>query len=295
MAPGLNRNPIARRSLTIVVTLLVLTTFAPARFIRWATPVGELASNLIAPVSRPAIAFSRWVKPAATTGADPEDLRVRAEQADHFRTLYLRELSRNDELRERIRRLQSGVAILPETPVRLVTVPVLASASDASSRVLRVRAGSGIGVVPGTPAAIGVQLVGRTIDAGRVTSQLRVLTDPAGPPIRARVLRDGDTRGLLCTLEPQGVFLRGPVESIGASEQPPAIGDEVRLDDPNWRRSAQMLIVGVIERIDRHPDQPLRMIISVRPTIDLARVSEVVLRIPQEPDESDASGEGDSP
>lgn len=106
---------------------------------------------------------------------------------------------------------------------------------------------------------------------------------------------DNPEARLLCQLEPIGNgTLRGPVfrpeapaGSPEASAPEPAVGQTVRLDDDadRWPRHAQMLIIGRVERVDPNPDMPLRKIITVRPTLALDRVSEVVLRISEEPAE----------
>ena len=55
----------------------------------------------------------------------------------------------------------------------------------------------------------------------------------------------------------------------------------VRLQDPNWPASAQMLIIGKIVRVEPKPTEPLRQVITVRPVYDLSRLGEVVVRIPE--------------
>jgi hypothetical protein len=89
-----------------------------------------------------------------------------------------------------------------------------------------------------------------------------------------------------CRLAPVGKgLLQGDLEDkrdeSGAPIEPPA-GAEVRLSDPTrWPADAQMLIVGVVERVEPSPRQPLRRVVVVRPSVpDLTRVGEAVLRIP---------------
>jgi hypothetical protein len=56
-----------------------------------------------------------------------------------------------------------------------------------------------------------------------------------------------------------------------------------------------MLLVGIIESVDPAPDQPLRKVVTVRPTIeDLGRVTEVMLLL-SPPGETPGAGAGGTP
>ncbi|MEM7623130.1 MAG: hypothetical protein AAF235_07980 [Planctomycetota bacterium] len=104
-------------------------------------------------------------------------------------------------------------------------------------------------------------------------------------------------RGIRCLLFPtEGGRLRGDAEVLNptaARPNPPVPepGMLVRLLDASegaWPRTARWLVVGVVERVDRNPEQPLRPLITVRPTVQLRRLSEVVLRIPIEESAEDS-------
>jgi len=59
------------------------------------------------------------------------------------------------------------------------------------------------------------------------------------------------------------------------------VGQTVRLDDPTWPKAARMLVLGRVERVEPSPDQPLRRVITIRPTVaGLDRLSEVVIWTP---------------
>src|SRR5262249_3543996 len=76
--------------------------------------------------------------------------------------------------------------------------------------------------------------------------------------------------------------LKGPVSTEGLSGPEPNLqpGQIVRLDDQErWPRHAQMLVIGKIESGEPSPDQPLRKIVTRRPTLLLDRLREVVLSI----------------
>lgn len=96
---------------------------------------------------------------------------------------------------------------------------------------------------------------------------------------------DGPVRPL-ARLDPVGDgTLRGPVEIQDGAQPELKPGTIVRLADPDrWPLHAQMLVVGIVERVYPSPDQPLRSNIVVRPTLELERVSNVVLRVAEESD-----------
>jgi hypothetical protein len=76
---------------------------------------------------------------------------------------------------------------------------------------------------------------------------------------------------------------------LQANERPPEIGQLVRLADKSWPRNAQMsLVIGAIERTPE-PDSVGFYIVTVKPTLDLERLSEVVLRISPENEDAGPS------
>lgn len=279
---GRNR-PLAVLAMPICVALAVALSFLPARRTTWLEPLGGLAFALIAPIAHPVSSFARWVIPAEPVADDPA-VRSLKEEIEGFKALYYRELARNEELRERIRELQSGVSVNPELPVRLIGAPVIVGASDLSGGVLRVRIGRGLGVHENAVATKGHQLVGRVVSVGAASSLVRPVTDGAAGPIQGRVILGEGSGSLLCVLRPVGGgLLAGPLERPAGTEPPPVSpGDEVRLDDQTWPRNAQMLLIGRVVRLEPAPDNPLRLIVFVRPGLDITRVSEVVMRLTPE-------------
>lgn len=277
-----------RRLFPPAVAALLLFAFLPLRATRWLNWFSDLTIRLVAPVSHPVAQFARWINPA-DPDPDPADLARLREELDGFRTLYFRERSRNAELHRRIEELQQGLSLNPDIAVRVRTAPVIGSSTDASGAILRVRLGSDVGVDPGAVATVGgTQLLGKVVAVSSELCQVRPITDRASGPLLARVILTPDGDGPLCTLRPIGNgALKGPVEDISANPRLASIGlapgQEVRLDDDAWPASAAMLTIGTITSIEPASDSPLRRIITVTPRVDLSRVSEVVLRIPEEP------------
>ncbi|GIK18530.1 MAG: hypothetical protein DYG93_13595 [Leptolyngbya sp. PLA2] len=277
----------SRRLLPITIAALVVLALVPVRFMAFAGWFADLTAVVAAPVSQPLRALAAWVAPARTGGSPTEEIAELEQQRDHYATLYHRVRDENARLRELVRQLQGGIALNPELPLRLYTASVVGASSDLSSPLLTVRAGRRHGVERNTVATVaGVQLLGRVDRAAERLCYVRPITAPEAGSIIGTVMVS-DEGGLLCRLAPVGDgTLRGDVEYPASPEGRPtpevAPGQLVRLSDPVWPPSAQMLIIGQVERVEPAPDAPLRRVITVRPTVRLERVSEVVLRILQE-------------
>lgn len=269
------------------VGAMVVLAFAPLRATAWTRWFSDLSIRLIAPVSHPVTQFARWISPAQVRNLPARDADKLVMDAEHWRTLYLREHKRSAELRDLLNAIRSGMALNRDVPVTLATAPVIGTASDLASGILRIKLGSTDAVALNTVATVrGVHLLGRVVHADRRHSEVRPITDKGAGPLLGRVvIGDDETTWLRCTLEPAGDgSLIGPVEDRPG--QPDLIdllerGQDVLLDDDAWPAHAQGLIIGRIERIEPSPDQPLRRLVRVRPSVDLTRVKQVVLRIEQ--------------
>lgn len=275
-----------RLALPGAIAVTAILCLLPLRWIAWLNNFQDLSLTLIGPLSRQFEKLLQWRAPALTTQLEKE-LGESRQDRDHYQMLWYRAAQDIEELRERIEQLQQGIALNPDLPVTLYAAPVIARSSDLSSGAFTVRAGTRIGVAPGTVVtAGGVQLVGRITQAGARTCTVQPITDRAAGPIYGLIIFDEDSRHrITARLEPAGDgLLRGPVEDRrdDATQQPlvPKPGQTVRLFDPeSWPKNAQMLVIGKVESVEAAADQPLRKVITVRPTTRLERVSEVVLRL----------------
>lgn len=283
MAPALSQ-----RAPTLTVALLCVMALAvPARFHRWADWLQDKISILAAPISQPLVLAGAWLRGSGTSMTDEAQLAYE-EKIGFLESELLRQRQENARLTQVIRDLQSGLEMVKDQPVRVLQAGVFGYATEARSPVLRVQAGSRQGVTPQSFAiAPGLQVVGRVVASAERTCTLKPITARGGEALAGVViLSQGNPDGLRCTLSPTGEgTLRGPVEdrrdpaTSGAIE--PVVGQTVRLDDPTWPKAARMLVLGRVERVEPSPDQPLRRVITVRPTVaGLDRLSEVVLWTP---------------
>ncbi|MEO0483457.1 MAG: rod shape-determining protein MreC [Planctomycetota bacterium] len=290
----------ADRVLAAALAAMLLLGLAPIRYTGWVAWLAEPVVRLIAPLSGPVASVTRWATRPGAADLDERDITRLIEDRDLAIQRHLRERELNAELRRRIEDLNAAIALNPDLAARQVTAPVVARASDPSSSVLTVRAGSSLGVgVRDVVTVRGVQLVGRVARVTGGTAYVTPITDEGNADskrLRAMVMLENDF-GLACLLTPTGEgTLTGDVEDArGPDGEPlgePAEGMTVRLlDHDYWPSHAQMLVVGTVERVESAPDQPLRRRVVVRPTVDLTRVGEVTVRT-SEARSSDEGGSG---
>ncbi len=273
----------SRRLLAGSILVLLVMGLLPLRMTAWAGWFGDLLATLVAPVSDPSARIARWLAPATPRSAQPEQIRRLEQEREELLRLYRVEREEVARLRGLIADLQAGAALYPEAKVRQLVAPVIASSSDRSSTVLRVRAGRASGVDRGAIATTaGVQLVGRVQDVAERLCDVFPITDPGTGSITGMILLDATSIGPTCLLKPTGAgTLSGPVEDMSGIVPRRAIepGMRVLLQDSAWPRAAQMLLIGVVETAEPAPNQPLRTVVTVRPTLRLDRVGEVVLRL----------------
>ena len=274
---------IVRWSMPITIVALFVLSLTPAKWLGWTNWFAAQVNVAIIPITHPftivvdTIVPTRLSDPAAS---ERERAMANELQRVQFELLQIRE--ENQRLNTLIDQYARGAAITPELNVKQVTRPRIA---NLTGDLLQVRTGSIEGLSQGTVVVTeAVQLLGRVarID-GRTATVLPITAATAQPIMVAVLLNEDGSRQARCLLKPMGDgTLSGDIASPALDENASIeIGQEVRLQDSQWPTSAQMLLVGHIERVERNETQPLRPRIIVRPTVeDLRRVPEVILRIP---------------
>lgn len=278
------------RLISGAIALLLILSLLPPRWGRWVSVFGDLAGFIVAPVKQPVYHVATWLLPARKDAAKAEEAQHYMQERDHFRTLYLQERQRAEALDRRIAEMSSSEA-LSDQRVRQLPASVIGGSGTGTDGVLEIKAGSGRGVEVNAVATVnGVQLVGRVERVSPLSCWVSLITDRSYyKSIGAAVMLPGDTR-LGCQLIPQrdgtlmGQVKYEPDPSTPGAALLPAVGQEVRLDDAaQWPRSAQMLLIGMVEKVEPAPSMPTRQIVTVRPTADLGRISEVTLRLTEAP------------
>lgn len=290
----------ARQLLIAVVLLLSVLSFLPLSWLGWLKSFHNVHTLLTAPISNPISNVSRWALPAKGPAIDDPAVAAFEEKIEELDAALKRTLIENQRLNAELADMRMFRQLNPGVSFMTVTAPVIGTASDLSAGILRVKGGTRQGItVASIATGPGLQLVGRVNGVSPTTCTVVPITARNAGNIRARIMLASDPSnadGLACSLVPAGDgTLIGPVEDRRApgSADPirPSIGQLVRLDDPGrWPAMAQMTLIGVVERVEPNPDQPLRSLVVVRPRIDrLERLAEITIRLT--PGDETAGGE----
>jgi cell shape-determining protein MreC len=277
----------AQRAYPVTIVLLcVLGLGVPARFLGWTDWIHDRLAIVVAPLGRPLAVAGAWLR-GGREGPGDEALLAYEEKVEFLEGELLRQRQENSRLQQVIRDLQSGLDLAKDQPVRIVHAGVYGYSSDPRATFLRVQAGRKQGLSSTSFAlAPGLQVVGRVVELAERTCVVRPVTARNGEALAAVIIvKEGDPEGLRCTLAPTGEgTLRGPVEDrrdAAGGVIEPVMGQAVRLNDPTWPAASRMLLVGRVEAVEASPQQPLRKIVTVRPTVEyLDRLSEVVVWTP---------------
>lgn len=284
MTRPLTSTPFGRWLLPGTVALLVLLAILPVSWIRWMGGVGTLVRVLVAPIAQPLTSLGAAARRAGVGEIDPRDHEQVVEEAKHWRFLFQQQAMEIERLRVQVQDLQRGLAIDPDLPIRQIKVDVISRSADSVGRDLNIRGGHNKGVSVGAVAvASGTQLLGKVIDVADRISIVRPITR-GGASLRARIMIDEpNVSYVVSVLSPtDDGRLRGDVEygrDAAGTPLEPEVGQSVRLADDTWPRSAQGLVVGIVERVENDESTGLRKVVLVRPTIDLESVAEVYLRL----------------
>ncbi len=247
---------------------------------------------------------------------DRENAEVKKsqEEAEVYKTRYFEQIADNERLRERIEQLEHTIALDPRAAVRPLVASAIGEQAEGNFKFLSLKAGSSQGIEPGQSVATlrGVYLIGRVVNVDAFSCRVLPITDKNAVGFRAIIIpteagephelpSDPLEGSIACNLAPTGDgLLAGDVIveklserwSKGDSSKPrpqPAVDMVVRLNDDTWPRTAQMLVVGRIVKVQEKEIGRPRVI--VQPMYKTLReISEAIIRSPGKP--AGASGGG---
>lgn len=263
-----------------MVVVLLITSILPGRYLGWADWFSGQARVVMAPIIHPiTLAINAIVPVESASGFGSVRERELLGEIDRLHVRLFQAEERSIELEALADQLARGAALQPDIPVTQLQRPRIGQ----SGEFLIIRPGSNEGIYPSVVVtARSVQIIGRVESVDARTSLVLPITSKNAQAIAGVVILDEfGGRRATCNLEPVGDgTLKGQVSPpIDGRADELQIGQTVRLLDESWPRHAQMLVIGEIERIEPSPTQPLRRLITVRPRLDLRRVSEVIVRL----------------
>ncbi|MEZ6165232.1 MAG: rod shape-determining protein MreC [Phycisphaerales bacterium] len=274
----------------ITIVVLFILSFLPARLLKWTDWFSAQVQVAIVPITHPMTIVVDTIVPARISNpAASERERALLNEVERLKLDLLQTREENARLARQMEQRFKFDDTFYKERIRLAVRPRV---NNLAGDILVIRTGNVEGLTQGTVVVSETtQLVGRVSRVDRKTAQVLPITAPGAQPIMGVVLLSDDgTEQVRCFLRPTGNgTLRGEVARPSLEETVRIeVGQEVRLYDSQWPTSAQMLMIGTIERIEPDPEQPLRPQIVIRPTFDdLRRLPEVTFRIPDREDQED--------
>ncbi len=309
----------SRATVASAVAALLILSLLPDRWCGYADALNEPLTRLLAPVSTPARKALRHVRnglgwlvgaapPASSIagGAASEGERSvrspveklkelrRALRHKDERILSLRQ--RLDEARRHVRELQQLRKSIPDRAYVFRRAEITGRSVD--SGVLQLDAGRRRGIVEGTAAVDGPNLVGRVVDVGPFSASVEPITS-RGTPFNAVItpprLPEKDLDSLLQKRRAQFEVKDGSrLVAVVGRKQPAEADDLVRLyDDGAWPDAVQGKVLGRVVRVERMAEEPLWKRVVARPAVSLRYLDAVTVIVPEKrvPD----GGEGGGP
>ncbi len=276
----MQRGPLSpRRLLPFIVMVLVVFALAPTSVVGWVENARDPLEFFFRPVAHPV----RQLAAKAAPIDRPSDPRIAdlQERVDQELLLRAQAEQRVERLRAMVADLQAGLTIAPNAPARSVWASIIAVSPDPREGIIVAGRGESDGVLAGQTVAVarGVHLVGRVVSVSARSSRIIPISHPRAGLINAMVMTDDPVAGFAAQLIAEGDgTLTG---ELVATAEGVAEGQTVRLADDAWPASSQMIVIGRVTSVGHKDNQ--RITVTVRPDFDVARVSEVVLRIPTEP------------
>ena len=268
-----------------VAAVFALGVLVPTRYLGWMNDVASIVRLPTVPFGDMATRTRIWLNGGEPGSGDPRELAVLQTELDRYRSLYIAQKKENEGLQELIEQFQrarsAGIGV--EFAPVAASITGKNSAGDDSSYILNI--GSRKGVVPSCVAVFnGSHLIGRVSDVGKLTSTLVPITEESAGYIRATVVPSSSTsprlggRQPMTDLRGNDIYLIGDIDHEAGVE----VGDSVYLDDPDWPKTAQSMILGTVREIRPKDNNPLLWEIVVQPSYSIEDIGRVTLKIEQE-------------
>ncbi len=279
----MKRSPLnARQVLLVLVVVLVVSSFLPAR---WAGGLSAPPRHIINAAARP---VTYPLKLLADSIRRPPDLRVDNSSNEALARQYEAALQTIRRLEMQLEDAQQEIATLSQvrtnlglSGVQLYPASVTAWSTGRAQPSLTINRGSRHRVRVGMVVASGFNLVGRVSSVGQVTSTVRLITAP-DTRVTVRIvppLPDSPSRQML--VQAQTVAGEDRLMAQTDVDDPARVGDLAHLDDERWPAAANGLVVGKVVAIENDPEDPLlRRHTYIQPLRSLAYLDRVVVLLP---------------
>lgn len=267
-----------RRIFTAVCVLLLVACVLPAR---WAGALSHgprvAVEMLVTPISHPSRSIAlEFVEQPHEENETIESLRKQRDQ--YHRLAYKLQLELDHQRRLNEQFSQISKMFDGFTNQKFVGASVVAGYSSFGQFSLRLNRGATAGLAVGNVVANGLNLVGRIVDVGPLSSTVSLINSPQtslmvrfapqGPAVPRRV-------EAILNIAKDAIHFVGEVDA----NQPVEEGDIAFLADNKWPRDGY--IVGKVTKVEVSPSGPLRRMITVEPQVPLWSLSEVIIVVSQ--------------
>lgn len=273
-----------RRTLVLLALAVLILACMPAETTQYLTGTpNRFVRMVLAPLSDGIRAAALWLRPQAPDSRPMIESALLLAERDQAVRLYRQKEDELREAEERIEQLGRVRERVGTSSISLVDARVNGWLSGPSASVLRISRGTRDGVGPNMVVASGVNLVGRVGEQpGVLNADVRLITSP-GTHLAVRIVPAslGEmTREALATLEvsPNQLEFTCVVPATNDVRE----GDLAYLSDSTWPPEAGALVVGRVVEVVREPTDPLlRHRVTVRPVLELNKLSRVIVVVSQ--------------
>ncbi len=277
------RDGISIRPLLFAASIALVLSLLPTRFLGWTQDAAAIVQLPVVPFGHMFVKVRTWLRPGENIAPDVSPtVQLLQQELEQFKTLFQATELENQRLREEIEQLTLAQREGGQAAARLQYASIVGENAQSSGRVFFLNRGSRAGVQPDTVAVHnGVHLIGRVgPGVSALSSELIPLTDPAVKHVEVYLRPDAASPPSASTPR---ALLRPAANGVLIGEVALEAGIEVghiaRLDDPSWPPTASALIVGYVEKLEPKPENPLRLILTVRPRFTAENLASVTLKV----------------
>ncbi len=262
--------------------LLVVTSFAPARFVApWSGELEKVAWIPFVPLGLLLGQVRSWLRPAIPELDLQSPLAQQlVKERDSYRGLYHAAKIEAERLARELQETGRARAADHDPRVALVPASVLALDGVGRNPLIRIGQGRAAGIVEGDVVVHGGDaIVGRVVSPiGRGGCSVMPIWSPLTKRVNARA-RDpvgGIDLPLQVSVTASGALVAQAPTGIELPQ-----GTHVLLDDREWSPEAQGMMIGTVLRIEQPDESPLQRLHVLQPAAPSQGLDVVVVKFPR--------------
>lgn len=271
-----------RRTLSILVVLLLASSFMPVAVARWVSHVPvSVVSAVLTPVKPPLHQLALAIR--APRSVEPSGAQIGLDDYETLQRLYWQKEMELQAAHETIDRLSLVRRELDLVATKLLEAAVASPTPHPRYPSLSINKGTIHGIEVGQVVCAGDNLVGRISHASATSATVK-LVSRSSAHLEVLIMHrtiDGASRRAKSQLS-FDAGLAAFIDLISGDRVAGVqVGDLARLADPRWPKHAQGLVIGKVERIENLPNDVRQKRVLVVPREELIRLAKVVVMMPE--------------